>query len=71
MSTSYTMVRALEWHSRGRGFEPRQLHFDMKGVNSNGLTPFLVDCMVIVSWRDGLKRALLSLANSFVSCPVR
>ncbi len=40
----------LEWHSRGRGFDPRQLHFDMKGVNSKGLTPFLVDCMGVVSW---------------------
>jgi hypothetical protein len=32
----------LEWHSRGRGFDPRQLHFLLKGVNPKGLTPFFV-----------------------------
>ena len=32
--------RALEWHSRGREFDPRQLHQENQGVNRLPVNPF-------------------------------
>jgi hypothetical protein len=32
--------RALEWHSRGREFDPRQLHQKIQGVNQRKVNPF-------------------------------
>lgn len=32
--------RALEWHSRGRRFDPDQLHQEIQGVNQLRVSPF-------------------------------
>ena len=32
---------ALEWHSRGHGFDPRQLHFELQGLNQFRLGLFI------------------------------
>jgi len=35
---------SFDWQSKGRGFEPPQLHQKLQEVRSKGLTPLLFMC---------------------------